>query len=65
MDDVVPPSILLDAAIKLARRQARHELKRDLQGKLLETNKLGRKVLFDQARKGVKARPAATTRPRI
>ncbi|MGY2437058.1 fatty acid oxidation complex subunit alpha FadJ, partial [Escherichia coli] len=31
----------------------RHQLKRDLQGKVLETNALGRKVLFDQARKGV------------
>lgn len=53
VDDVVPPSILLEAAIKLAKKgKPRHELKRDLQGKLLETNKLGRKVLFDQARKG-------------
>ena len=57
VDDVVPPSILLDAAIKLAKKgKPRHELKRDLQGKLLETNKLGRKVLFDQARKGVKVK---------
>lgn len=54
IDDLVPPSILLEAAIKLVKQgKPRHELKRDLQGKLLETNKLGRKVLFDQARKGV------------
>ncbi|MGL4479842.1 MAG: enoyl-CoA hydratase-related protein, partial [Aeromonas veronii] len=57
VDDVVPPSILLDAAIKLAKKgKPRHQLKRDLQGKVLETNKLGRKVLFDQASKGVKAK---------
>ena len=57
VDDVVPPSILLDAAIKLAKKgKPRHQLKRDLQGKVLETNALGRKVLFDQARKGVKAK---------
>ncbi len=54
VDDVVPPSILLEAAVKLAKKgKPRHALKRDLQGKLLETNALGRKVLFDQARKGV------------
>ncbi|KRV94247.1 multifunctional fatty acid oxidation complex subunit alpha [Aeromonas veronii] len=47
VDDVVPPSILLDAAIKLAKKgKPRHQLKRDLQGK----------VLFDQASKGVKAK---------
>ncbi|ENY71880.1 multifunctional fatty acid oxidation complex subunit alpha [Aeromonas diversa CDC 2478-85] len=57
IDDLVPPSILLEAAIKLVKQgKPKHELKRDLQGKLLETNKLGRKVLFDQARKGVKAK---------
>ena len=57
VDDVVPQSILLDAAIKLAKKgKPRHALKRDLQGKLLETNALGRKVLFDQAAKGVKAK---------
>ena len=57
VDDMVPPSILLEAAIKLAKKgKPRHHLKRDLQGKVLETNKFGRKVLFDQARKGVKAK---------
>ncbi|PJG60764.1 fatty acid oxidation complex subunit alpha FadJ [Aeromonas cavernicola] len=57
VDDVVPASILLSAAIKLAKQgKPRHRLKRDLQSKLLETNKLGRKVLFEQARKGVNAK---------
>ncbi|MFM4962784.1 fatty acid oxidation complex subunit alpha FadJ [Aeromonas bivalvium] len=57
VDEVVPPSILLDAAIKLAHKgKPRHSLKRDLQGKLLETSGVGRKVLFDQARKGVMAK---------
>ncbi|QXW31773.1 fatty acid oxidation complex subunit alpha FadJ [Aeromonas sanarellii] len=57
VDDMVPTSILLEAAIKLAKKgKPRHRLKRDLQGKVLETNALGRKVLFDQARKGVKAK---------
>jgi 3-hydroxyacyl-CoA dehydrogenase/enoyl-CoA hydratase/3-hydroxybutyryl-CoA epimerase len=65
VDDMVPPSILLEAAIKLAKKgKPRHQLKRDLQGKVLETNKFGRKVLFDQARKGVKAKTRATTRRR-
>ncbi|MGE6108991.1 fatty acid oxidation complex subunit alpha FadJ [Aeromonas sobria] len=57
VDEVVPPSILLEAAIKLAHKgKPRHTLKRDLQGKLLETSGVGRKVLFDQARKGVMAK---------
>ena len=34
------------------RAKPRHHLKRDLQGKVLETNKFGRKVLFDRARQG-------------
>ncbi|SIQ21058.1 3-hydroxyacyl-CoA dehydrogenase / enoyl-CoA hydratase / 3-hydroxybutyryl-CoA epimerase [Aeromonas sp. RU39B] len=57
IDDLVPPSILLDAALKLVKQgKPKRHLKRDLQGKLLETNPLGRKVLFDQARKGVMAK---------
>ncbi|MDO2949330.1 fatty acid oxidation complex subunit alpha FadJ [Aeromonas simiae] len=57
VDEVVAPSILLEAAIKRVKQgKPKRELKRDLQGKLLETNKLGRKVLFDQARKGVMAK---------
>ena len=57
VDEVVPLSILMEAAIALARKgKPRHVLRRDLQGKLLETNKLGRNVLFDQACKGVKAK---------
>ncbi|UBO75679.1 fatty acid oxidation complex subunit alpha FadJ [Aeromonas rivuli] len=57
VDEVVPLSILMEAAIALARKgKPRHVLRRDVQGKLLETNKLGRNVLFSQARKGVRAK---------
>ncbi|WP_199608924.1 fatty acid oxidation complex subunit alpha FadJ [Flocculibacter collagenilyticus] len=53
VDDVVPHSILLEAAVKLAKKGkgAEHTPSLDFMGKLLETNPLGRKVLFDQATK--------------
>ncbi|MCM2679226.1 fatty acid oxidation complex subunit alpha FadJ [Echinimonas agarilytica] len=53
VDDVVPASILLREAKVLAckAKPAVRTVKRDLMGKLLETNALGQKVLFDQARK--------------
>lgn len=53
VDDVVPNTVLLDAAIKLAKegKPYRGSVKLDLMGKALETNAYGRKVLFDQATK--------------
>ncbi|WP_018690750.1 fatty acid oxidation complex subunit alpha FadJ [Algicola sagamiensis] len=53
VDDIVPKTILLDAAIKLAKKgkPSRKPPKLDLMGKVLETNPYGRKVLFDQATK--------------
>lgn len=55
VDDVVPASILLDAALKLAEKgkQKSKKVVLDAQGKLLETTPMGRKVLFSQATKSV------------
>lgn len=57
-DDMVPNSILLTTAVQLAKRgkQSNRTIKRDLQSKLLETNPLGKKVLFSQARKQLLAK---------
>lgn len=53
VDDVVPHSILLDAAMKLALagKPKAHHAKLNLMGKALEQTGLGRKVLFEQAEK--------------
>lgn len=53
VDDVVPATVLLEAAIKLAKagKPYRGAVKLDLMGKALEGNAYGRKVLFDQATK--------------
>ena len=52
VDDVVPETVLLEVAVKLAKKgKIKRELKRDLTGKLLETNKFGRNIMFDQAAK--------------
>ncbi|HSG53581.1 MAG TPA: fatty acid oxidation complex subunit alpha FadJ, partial [Rheinheimera sp.] len=53
VDDVVPNSILLDAAVKLALkgRPKREQPKLNLVGKVLERTPFGRNVLFNQARK--------------
>lgn len=57
VDDMVPNTILLEAAVKLAKQgKPKRKIKRDLQGKLLETNKPGRNLLFDQAAKKVLAK---------
>ncbi|MBW8190429.1 fatty acid oxidation complex subunit alpha FadJ [Neiella marina] len=58
VDDMVPSSILLATAIKLAKqgKPSARVLKRDLMGQVLETNALGRKVLFSQARKQLLAK---------
>jgi len=55
VDDVVPATILLEAALKLVAKgkpKAR-KVKLDAMGKALENNPVGRKVLFDQATKSV------------
>jgi len=55
VDDVVPVTILLEAALKLVAKgkpKAR-KVTLDAMGKALETNPLGRKVMFDQATKSV------------
>ncbi|WP_417618218.1 fatty acid oxidation complex subunit alpha FadJ [Oceanisphaera sp.] len=50
VDDMVPPSILLDTAIALARSgKPSHKRKRDIKTLLLEANPLGRKLVFDKA----------------
>jgi 3-hydroxyacyl-CoA dehydrogenase/enoyl-CoA hydratase/3-hydroxybutyryl-CoA epimerase len=52
VDDVVPETVLLEVAIKLAKKgKITRKLKHDMTGKLLETNKLGRNIMFDQATK--------------
>ncbi|KXO13007.1 Enoyl-CoA hydratase [Moritella sp. JT01] len=52
VDDVVPETVLLEVAVKLAKKgKIQRKLKLDLTGKLLETNKIGRKIMFDQAKK--------------
>ncbi len=53
VDDVVPQSILLDAAMKIAL-DGKHKAKQaqlDFMGKALEKTGMGRKVLFEQAEK--------------
>ena len=58
VDEAVPATVLLKAAIKLAKqgKPAIPSPKRDMMGKVLETNSLGRKVMFDQARKQLRAK---------
>jgi len=63
VNEVVPKSILLASAIALAKKGMPYLVTRsnaqptlDLAGKLLETNVVGRKVLFDQATKTVIAK---------
>lgn len=53
VDDVVPVSILLDVAVKLALKgKVTRELpKLNLLGKLLERTSIGRNIIFSQARK--------------
>lgn len=53
VDDVVPVSILLDVAVKLALKGkiARELPKLNFMGKLLERTPIGRNILFSQARK--------------
>lgn len=55
VNDVVPNSILLDTAIEMALKgkPKPKNTKKPLMTKLLENNPLGRKVVFDQARKMV------------
>ena len=52
-DDMVPSTILLTTAIEKARQGFPKKVKpqRDLMAKVLETNPMGLKILFDQARK--------------
>ncbi|MEH8019021.1 fatty acid oxidation complex subunit alpha FadJ [Rheinheimera muenzenbergensis] len=53
VDEVVPNSILLDAAVKraLKGKPQREQIKLNLVGKVLERTPFGRNVLFSQARK--------------
>ncbi|MEO3866466.1 fatty acid oxidation complex subunit alpha FadJ [Rheinheimera fenheensis] len=53
VDDVVPKSILLEAAVKLALKgkPKRDPIKLNLVGKVLERTPFGRNILFSQARK--------------
>ncbi|AWL12375.1 3-hydroxyacyl-CoA dehydrogenase [Saliniradius amylolyticus] len=53
VDDVVPKSILMDVAVKLAnqRKPNRSGPKLNLTGKLLERTPVGRNIMFSQARK--------------
>jgi 3-hydroxyacyl-CoA dehydrogenase/enoyl-CoA hydratase/3-hydroxybutyryl-CoA epimerase len=58
VDEVVNPSILLDAAIGRAKRlarQARKDSGFDLKRWAMESNPLGRKLVFDQAHKQMMA----------
>ncbi|MGM0564805.1 MAG: fatty acid oxidation complex subunit alpha FadJ [Pseudomonadota bacterium] len=61
VDKVVPREKLLDSAIEMARDMIgkvdpnRSAARKDLKDRLLEDNPIGRKVVFDQARKMVKA----------
>ncbi len=60
VDKVVPKDKLLEAAVEMAHGMIgkvdpnRSAAKKDLKDKLLEDNPVGRKVVFDQARKMVK-----------
>ena len=52
VDEVVPDTVLLEVAVKLAKKgKIERKLKRDLTSTLLETNKIGRNIMFDQASK--------------
>ena len=52
VDEVVPETVLLEVAVKLAKKgKIQRKLKRDLTSKLLETNRFGRNIMFDQAKK--------------
>lgn len=54
VDDVVPSTILLEAAIKLVQAgKSRKPRKRNMQELALETSHVGRNILFDQALKHV------------
>ncbi|QSX32314.1 fatty acid oxidation complex subunit alpha FadJ [Shewanella avicenniae] len=54
VDDVVPNTILLEAAIKLVQSgKSRQKRKRSAMEIALETSHFGRNILFDQARKQV------------
>ncbi|EDY87124.1 fatty acid oxidation complex alpha subunit [gamma proteobacterium HTCC5015] len=61
VDKVVPKEQLLDTAIEMALGMVgkvdpnRSAAKKDIKDRLLEDNPIGRKVVFDQARKMVKA----------
>lgn len=58
VDDMVPRSILLDVAIEMAKKPKikRKPVKLDLMGQFLERTPMGRKVMFNQARKQTKAK---------
>ncbi len=57
IDDVVPNSVLLDVAIKFAQAgKSKTKRKVGLVEKALESNPLGRKIVFDQASKTVLAK---------
>src|SRR5262249_33951582 len=51
VDEVVPEAILVDVAAKHALSPQKHKKELDLKQLALADNPLGRKVLFDQARK--------------
>ncbi|MGB0894211.1 MAG: fatty acid oxidation complex subunit alpha FadJ [Parashewanella sp.] len=55
VEDVVPESILLEAAIALAKKgkSAKRASKKTLVNKVLESNSFGRNIIFDQASKQV------------
>jgi len=59
-DEVVAPSILLEAAVKRAKALATQprskETRTDLKRWMLEGNRIGRRLLFDQARKQMLAK---------
>lgn len=58
VNEAVPQTVLLSAAMKLAKKgkPAQPKVEHDMMGKVLETNSLGRKVLFDQARKKLRSK---------
>jgi 3-hydroxyacyl-CoA dehydrogenase/enoyl-CoA hydratase/3-hydroxybutyryl-CoA epimerase len=53
VDDMVPHAILLETAVKLAKKPKprRKPVKLDLMGKFLERTSVGRNLMFNQARK--------------
>ncbi|WP_100145619.1 fatty acid oxidation complex subunit alpha FadJ [Shewanella carassii] len=57
VDDMVPKSILLEAAVELAlagkAKRGKGKNNQPLMNKLLESNGFGQKIIFDQARKQV------------